>query len=405
MSICSSGASTTKPGVSTSIIVDANYVKSLLPPGWEWLYDYLPYMRALAIGSTATFCSADPPTWSLPSSTDLYNFLTGGFVTQSDFVTAFLNKLTEAYLWYSICQCTTGTTPTPAAPPAPPANLPAHNPGLVVTSPSAACAHAQSLVSLDPSGTTGGNYLIPDGPFTLPTVPKYPLPVGTTTLVLTAVSIVSGAHHGGLSYHYTFFDSAGSALGTGNPVVASGATVVTTVTPPAGTVAFGSFSALSPSSFNTDGVQLTLDAYCGGALPGTQTSPCCPPDQTATGLLQQILSLVTLQQRQTAPFGYILSTAHAGLTGNGSFAVTGLLGLQVTVTAGLSAIGSEAGTPTEYFSDSFVCLGSSDGYPHCQRIEHSPQLWFPSDAGALTTVAYTLRPGLTATITEVVREP
>jgi hypothetical protein len=386
-------------------VVDGNYVKSLLPPGWSWLYDYLPYAKALAINSTTTFCAADPPTWSLPNAGDLYNFLSGGYATQNDVVTTFINNLTKAYLWYSICQCTSGATPTPAAPPAPPANLPGINPGQVVTSPANACAHFDSLATTATDQANGGNYMINQGDLSLPAFPLYPLPTGSTTAVLVVHDLVNGAHHGDQAYQYAFFDSARSAISTTTPFISSGVTNTHTLAIPSNAVYFLLTSELGAVTFSTDNLQATLDVYCGGALPGGQSSPCCPPDPIANGLLQQAIALITLIQRQIAPFGYILSTVHPLLTGTGSFAVSGLLGLQVTVTAGLPTAGSAAGTPVEYFTDSFVSLGTADGYPRSQRIDHSPQLWLPPDAGAFTLVGYTLRPGLTATITEVTREP
>jgi hypothetical protein len=70
-----------------------------------------------------------------------------------------------------------------------------------------------------------------------------------------------------------------------------------------------------------------------------------------------------------------------------------------------SAIGSESGTPTEYFELGFLSVGTADGYQRSVRLEHNPQVWFPPDMGSQTLVGYSLNPLVTATITELQREP
>ena len=59
-----------------------------------------------------------------------------------------------------------------------------------------------------------------------------------------------------------------------------------------------------------------IQQWCGGQLPGIGAQPCCPPDASTQGQIQYLINLVTLLQRQLAPFAYLLSTVHTGLTGD-----------------------------------------------------------------------------------------
>lgn len=406
MSICASGSSTTKPGTVTSIVVDGNYVKSLLPPVWSWLYDYLPYMRALAIGDVGAFCAADPPTWTLPNALDFYNFLTGGFVTQNDVVSTFLNKLTRMYLWYQLCQCSSGTTPAPSTPPPAPSGLPAHNPGNVVTSPAGACAHVDSPTVFNALNSVQAQNMIPfnTGAY-LANSAAYPLPAGATTIVLTWTKVPGGSNHlAPAQVSAQFVNSSGANVGGINQVALTTTPLVQTVAlPPTATKVNVQAELNANPTSTTDGVQVSIDIYC-GTTPSQQSAPCCPPDPIATGLLQQILQLLTLVQRQAVPFAYVPGTSHATLSGTGSISVSGIVALSVSLTTIPTQLGDRVGTPPRLFDAGWVQLGTTDGYEAPVFISSSAQLIVPVGAGIITSVGYTFHSGVVATILELKRE-
>lgn len=408
MSICPSGVSAPKAGVVTRIYVDAAYVRSLLPVGWEWLQDYLPYMKALEIGDVGAFCALDPPTWSLPSASDLYTFITGGFSSQSDVVTQFLNKLTRMYLWYSLCQCATSTTPTPAAPPSAPAGLPGINPLAVVSpNPTASCGRYGSSYAVI-------NYFDPPAYFFGPpprATPNYYqlLPVGATSLTMTCTMGAGGTGTYWYDFYLSFYadtDFSKAAIRAEGMHMTRGTTQTRTVAIPADANCMVAWVEQNSTGAVTSPNSATMDVqvYCGG-LPGALQSACCPPDPIATGLLQQILGMVTLMQRQVAPFAYIASTQHSTLTGNGTFAVQGLVGLKIEVTTLPAYIGYISGSPTQIFDVGYVSVGSADGYQLVQRVTQGAELWFPPAMGAMTIVGYHLAPNVVCRITELRREP
>jgi hypothetical protein len=135
-----------------------------------------------------------------------------------------------------------------------------------------------------------------------------------------------------------------------------------------------------------------------------QGAAAIAPSDT-TPLLRQILNMVTLIQRHEVPFSPILGTARAGLIGTGSFAVQGLVGVQVVLTAVPPGAGSSSGTPPMLYDVGWVNWGDANAWTGRQRIDATNKLIMPEGFSEATRVGYTLPPGVVATITEVQREP
>jgi hypothetical protein len=146
------------------------------------------------------------------------------------------------------------------------------------------------------------------------------------------------------------------------------------------------------------------DFYCNGGAPGQIQTPCCPPDPSTTATLSALLALVTLIQRQIAPFGYVPGTAHAGLTGTGQFTVSGILGLSVNLTTTPARVGETYGDPVQLFDVGWVNVGSADGFGPRHLISSDPFIIRPV-AGDVTLVGYSIPADVVVTITELVREP
>jgi hypothetical protein len=120
--------------------------------------------------------------------------------------------------------------------------------------------------------------------------------------------------------------------------------------------------------------------------------------------VQQILSLVTLFQRQAVPFAYIEGATHSSLTGTGSLTVQGLLGVKVQSHSIPSDAGRDPGTPENVWLDSWINWGNADGFTPRELISTDSHLSIPAAAGQFTTIGYTLRPGLTIDVVELKRE-
>jgi len=117
-----------------------------------------------------------------------------------------------------------------------------------------------------------------------------------------------------------------------------------------------------------------------------------------------VRSDVQLIQRQGVPFGYLAGTVHSGLSGQGQFAVSDILGLAVTFTTLPGTITPIAGDPLTYHQVGKISIGTADGWTRSWQPTHSPYLILPV-SGAFTLVGWTFAAGVVATITELVREP
>lgn len=395
MSICASGASRAKSTSAASVVVDSAYVKSLLPAGLAWLYDYLPAFERLELGNVGTFCASDPPTWTLPTSAELFSYLTGGPIGNALQIQGFIGDVARAYIWYKLCECTSGATPAPPAAPSPPSGLPALNPPSVVSLP--------LTTPCDSSSTTGvvvftGTTYSTGGPIWLSR--------SATSVVFTLKNTLSTGAGCSVNFQLDWtqvYPSFSVLHSDAYTLLVNHSQVVTLPVWPNSDECVITVTGSTGTGSSTG--SWTADVYCADQTPGARQSPCCPPDPVLTARVNQILDMVTLIQRQSVPFGYVSGAAHAGLTGNGSFAVSGLIGCKVDMTTIPSSYGSAVGTPTEHFDLGFVTFATPDGYPSSQRLEHQPTFLMPARCGAYTTLAYTLAAGVVATITELLREP
>jgi hypothetical protein len=340
----------------------------------------------------SSFCGTDPPavpTFTSDEANALLQVKLGadfnsGLVKLGDLV---LNNL-----WGQYCVCTSGAYTAPA-----PATIPTGTAIYQVTptpssTPCASGAPATSYISNGGSFALAVNVAVPAG--TLP-----------TSYVLTCTDSV----YAGVGSHFNF-------LMNENVNGVEIATDTTTTFPITGTQSYygtvhnpnainiaASLHGLSGSGSDTDKCICHIDLYCSGATPGQQNA-CCPPDQATQNQLDLILKTVTLLQRQIAPFAYVSSTAHAGITGNGAIAVQGLIGVRVDVTTLPARAGETAGDPVDLWDVGWLNLGTADGYGPRQFVSSNPTLILPVSA-AVTSIGYSIPADVVVTITELVREP
>lgn len=403
MVVCA-GGSELKPGTPAALAVQWDYLASLLPPQLSALVPFMPYLRPIYIENVAAFCALEPPGFPTLTGLTIAAVLAGGEVGAGLVVAEALTQTLLNYLWYQICQCTGSATPAvPTAPDLP--EIPVINPPAAVQpTPGSPClSKSTRIVNMSESwpsvslllwGTDPVNGLL-----------DAPLPTGATLLRGVYRNIVSGGTPDDAAYRVRFFNAAGADVGGFFPSVASGVTTTRDdVIPSTARYVFSDCSQAHVGTPTND-MQVDWTVYCGGSTPTTPSAPCCPPDPILIGILTQILNLVTLIQRQSVPFGYVLGESHATLSGHGSFAISGLLGAKVEVTALPASYGLSGSDPVEHFELGFLTFGSADGYPHSIRVEHDPQLVLPARCAAYTALAYDLSPGVEVTITEVVREP
>lgn len=430
--ICGGATSQAKPGWDRILYVTPVVLGALL--------NNVPTRVALAlagaVGSLSfdlnAFCTTDPPAMPTITEDDIFALLNP--INVFAYIAArqkFQDWLTRL-LWIQACQCNSGPQPTPPSVPTAVNNFdPAPTTGAPITGTGNcmdATAHQLSFKTSGSNGptTTGTGvcstvntrdissmFFSTPGPLRnisgyTGQFQTYVLPTGPS-LIQTFGHIYSGYPRAQfLLFKVHFWNSGGTYLGNPTPNMTPNNT---------NGVDVSGFQVSIPSGAAHVAVSLECCAgdpdaiadyrivlsgpNCGGGF----ALPCCPPDESTSALLQQILGYVQLIQRQVAPFAYVAGTAHAGLSGHGELTVQGLIGARVTLTSYGSAVGLVDGDPQTVFDAGWINFGDTSGFEARRFINASPIQFFPAAAGQFTRIGYSLQPGVVATITELVREP
>lgn len=392
MPVCTLG-SQPRPAVPATLVIDPRRTVSTFTPGLEWINPFLPFLPTIVI-DTPTFCAIDPPGDPGIDATDLLDLLSPTTIGLAALAAVKIEQLIRNYVWYSLCECT--STSTPAAPTAPtaPAGTPVLNPPRYFPLPGAGPCLVRETGLFNPQNLWQIIFA------------QFPLPTPTPTRVFwTATQTPHGTVHNNLGLHFGQWNAAGTYLSD----------ITFQVSPPGGTgeiVVEATTASLymrqseQGTGVGTDEWNVRLDFYCNGGSPATPYDPCCPPDPALALTLERLNGLLTLVQRQAVPFGYVPGSSHASLTDSGELTVADLIGAKVSITSTYpDSIGEQAGTPTRLFAAGWIQWGSTDGYGARVYLDQVDTLSFPSSAGAYTRLAYSLPPGVQITILELEREP
>ena len=407
MSICASGASQPKPGIADAVVITSFVLAATIAKKIPWLTDAIAATASIINLHLSDFCVADPPADPGLSGPDMVAIMTLGNANPDPGPMQRLGQLIERAIWNDVCQCTSGGAPTISLPATAPSGSPVVNPPTVTTQPTIGNCLAVN-VSLSTVDTATHWYTLAGGDTTTQT--KIPLPAGAAYMTVCAQATTPG----GAPYSRSFFFNNRNAAGTilsptasvdvgpvGSP---SGApqSQCATVAIPAGAVTTELMSGVDGGGTHTGAFTAQFSVSCGG-LTGQPQNPCCPPDATASGLLTSILQMVTLVQRQIAPFAYVLGESDAGLSGNGSIGVSAILGVKVDVTTAPSRLGQEDGEPVSIWDAGWINIGTPDGFGPRHFITSDPFVLMPV-SGAATVIGYSIPDDVTVTITQLVRE-
>jgi hypothetical protein len=356
-----------------------------------WLIPVIPLV-GLAPLTLITLCGTDPPlvpTFTQAEVSALRNLTIGANFNNG------LGKLKDLALnaiWHDACQCNSGPTPM-LSPAAPPADMPIvqWNAGnsvcMTIDSGVVPRPQPQALTTIQPT------IVVPNTVVGFQTT-WYNTPAGTTHDAVRAASRIF--YTNGTSQPPQAFDLAPTPQYE-QPYVAL---------KPDGALpaSFGSMADVDAfaGKSNSDSWRTVTRIYCGIGQLAPQN--CCS-DPAVQAYLETILRTVTLTQRQAVPFAYLTGTVHSALTGNGDFAVQGLVGAKLQPTVFPPSLGTITADPTEYFDMGWFSWGTADGFDQRIRLTHSPQISTPARAAVYTRLAYSFPPGVTVTLTELIREP
>jgi hypothetical protein len=403
--LCGGGTSAPKP--TTLLAVDftvASISVALAEYGATWALAAIPFVTSLPGFVLSTFCGSDPP--AIPTFTAAEANAILQLTFSADFYSGLpkLADLITHVMWYQFCQCTSGTAV--ALPPAPappsgtnvPVNIPApNNPN---------CAGLKNS-----DGTAGpwnsGSNVFAAGDTSSPLAYLWSPTDQPTSYRLTLKNTTASGAGATIKFRYAQFQvfTAGTfPVGSPAVTVAPGATQTVIVTATPGNPFLELYVDTVTGTGTADTIGSMLEAYCGGAVPGGVQTPCCPPDDATRNTLDAILTLVTLTQRQLAPFATIHGAVHSGLSGTGTIAVHGLIGLKVAMTTVPGRLGMVFGEPVDIYDAGWVNWGTADGYGPRVFITSNPLLIQPI-APNVTVIGYSIPADVTVSITELIREP
>lgn len=385
------GASSPKLGASAVTLLASGFIAVALDRyGAGWLKWAIPFLAFPEL-TLNTFCATDPP--AIPTFTAAEAKALVELTLGADFASGLskFGDLVQHLVWYDLCQCNSGTPTALPAAPAPPAGTPVYTP------PAAQLA------------TKCGVDAVPYGPYH-GTGSQYSnfvtTPGATSAAVHMDWNYVGGTHSGADVTVYWLGPGLTKAM---NPVnlfhLVEGVHVDATVIVPVGAVTLHvDLVEQVPPVSTSNTLLLQVDYYCGG-YPGALVSPCCPPDPATQLQIEAILRMVTLLQRQLVPFAHLTSTAHAGLTGAGTIAVQGLLGVQIDLTTIPATYHQDTSTPPFIFNIGWVSMQDANGFIDETRVHAQHQVWMSRIASDATVIGYKFSAGVVATITELQREP
>lgn len=396
--ICGGGTSSAQPGFAEALFVTPAAIAALLNNvPTLWAVPLAGYIGSITY-HLSSFCATDPPaipTFTPADGIALFNpFDPVAFTTAQEKFQA----LVGAYMWYQVCQCDSVATPAPPTPPAEPTGFPQVNP------PSVAPSY--------PVGVPCQTLQFHDGPISGPPTkasPLYPLNGGTFGEILFSCNVVHTTSSQ-FGFDLSWYNASGTLLSGAlfAGVATSGDFTHITGAAPTGATQFQ--LTWGPSGTVTPDITFdaTVNIYCGSQPGGGGNGPIpqpCPADPYLSAQIDQILQLVKLMQRQLAPFAYIEGTAHTGLTGTGSIAVSRLLGARVDVTTIPAGHSTSGGNPTYVFDLGWVSVSDSNGMIQEKRLAQQHFTWLPPVAELAEHINYFLQPGVVITITELLPEP
>lgn len=409
----SSGPSSAKPGVGTSVIFSAALITEGLGLIDPWLLPFAAMIDAF-VYDVLNGCSTDPPAMPTTAQLNPINAI-GGILNPnfSTWLTACANLL-KNWAWDQYCQCNTGTA-TPLAYPAPPTTTTIPTAGATVP-----CSDLQGVFT----------------PTTEPNTGAQPGPINTRLLPCTATAQItylsqiwtacdfgssppfglthkmqwlSGAALGGSAEIKTLcFDVNSNEILNQTLQVNNGGSGSQTFTVPAATRYIAmQLPNLANQAGDTSTWQIETIVACSQSAtgPGGPCQPCTDP--AVTQLLSTLLQLTTsiFQSLPGLPRSYGESTIHSGLTGNGVITLgPSAIAIRANITADTTGGLIRAGSPAYYFDRGYIVELAVEGpIRKPVRLVYNPQLFQISSV--TDQIGYTLPAGLTISITELTLGP
>jgi hypothetical protein len=415
--LCGGGDSEPRPNVNTLIYLSVQAIVAFVTArlgGWAAVF--AAFIPPISLDA-AEFCSVDPPALPSMSAGDWLAILAPIHPDKAT-ATAKFQDMVLHYAWYEFCQCSATTTPAFPSPLPEPTDLPTSPVGSLPSGPCGAFEGSGSEPAASCRvGLIGQQGFVGGGGCPATTLTTRPIPTGALSWRLT-VDLGGNFDPGETApVRIIWLDASAASVGSFfTPFPNNGPSVSTGGVPGTATQFFVDIGGSTGTNYS---VAVRLEFFC--ATSGSTQTACCPPDQIATGMLQQILQAVLdvqsnvdllgdsvdLLQRQVAPFAFIDGPTESGLTGEGEITLTTtVVGIRITVIDSLEGtVGVHAGHPETLFGLGWFRWGNGSMWRSREFIDADEIVSTPYVASAMTKIGYSLAPGAEIDITELWREP
>jgi len=355
----------------------------------------LQYGIPAAIGTTVynlpTFCAADPPVLSCPSSADILNWFNPLNPAGALQLRKAMENLVSAFLWYDLCECSDGSHPAPPAACAAPAGTQLNPPVLTAPPVAATCAsnnQPSSIFAASPQTNavfSAGTVAIPAGASSVE-VDLIATLIGQATTVQLQFKTAGGAVIQTITEGVIAVAGPGFVMREPVPIGAAELDIIFTW---AGAQAAARYTWVA-------------GMFCQGALPSAPAAPCCPPDPQQQAMLSQILQLISgmYGQINLNPPGWITTQLTTGIHDNHEIV---LQANTIAVDINLTTIPTQLGRTNEdvaWYSDvGWVALYNGVGQVPLGKIGYKLQ-HFVTPPAAFRVIEISLHPGVIADVYE-----
>lgn len=418
--LCGGGPSSPKAGVAETVIFTSSSLASLLNNrgGW-WATLAAPLLGVLAYQATE-LCSTDPPAAPTISASEYQALLALSPWDELQSALGKLANLAKIAIWYELCQCSSGPLPTPVGLLTPPVDVylptygsgPCKQPILRSTSrynPTGVGQTIKAYTNITRQMFPELQYVVTPAAAGWESQEAAIFPDSWNTWQARHTLVTSYAETtSGVGFAATVFNP-DRTIGSGGWNPAPNDAVPSKVAPVSPQTinrantpyfALNQFHTVNVATPPITDMQIAID--CADLVGGSQSNCCSDP--TVHALLGQLIKVVTLIQRQNAPFAYIPGTLYSGLTGQGQVLMEGAIGAQITITAYPSFVGLESGNPDVFFEAGWINWQTADGVTQREFLRASPQLSLPRVAGLFTHLNYFLPAGVSIDVQELCRE-
>jgi hypothetical protein len=143
--------------------------------------------------------------------------------------------------------------------------------------------------------------------------------------------------------------------------------------------------------------------YPGPSACGTVNDVCVAIGQVLSKL-EAVRNEVQIIQRYRVPFGLVNGNDHPGLTGSGNFAVGGIRGVRIRITAP-PAPSTWPGNPPYVKDMGWVSIDDGSGMYAEKRVTQSSFIWLHDAMQLATSFKWALNPGVVIDVLELLAEP